>query len=355
MLKPQNTEKPMEEITVDPFASEKIHLKVEESVQEQEPESPDFHEDSNDGNQMSSDDEYQPEQDELESMEYVDNDFEIDLKPATLPEIPDNSNLPPPPQFNCQLCSKTFKKKSLLQNHLNYHANRRDYTCPRCSKNFVEGKGLLRHCRNVHDFPESELNEMKEKLKAQQLEKQKRLKSENKKEKASPKQKFQCDVCLKKYLSIKYLQEHKILQHLGSAPFTCPICNRGFLNLTLLATHKLYHTNQRNFVCSFCSKTFVERKSFNNHLRKTHQLSEKEVQEQRTEQNESGKDYLCEICSKSFQSLQLLGNHMKYHQGVKSQKCPLCPSSFIESRGLNNHLRRTHNLTEEEIYKVEEH
>jgi uncharacterized Zn-finger protein len=99
----------------------------------------------------------------------------------------------------------------------------------------------------------------------------------------------------------------------------------------------------------------VERKSFNNHLRKTHQLSEKEVQEQRTEQNESGKDYLCEICSKSFQSLQLLGNHMKYHQGVKSQKCPLCPSSFIESRGLNNHLRRTHNLTEEEIYKVEEH
>lgn len=142
------------------------------------------------------------------------------------------------------------------------------------------------------------------------------------------------------------------------------------------------HKGQTDFLCKFCGKGFVQRKTFNSHLRQSHQMTQEEVDRLRwrdsgcnidgnkcldcdvefgtsqelfkhcaTTHDEKQK-FMCDVCGKEFTSKAWLVSHQKYHRGVRNKRCTKCPSSFTEFKGLRTHLRRVHHLSSEEVYAM---
>lgn len=138
-----------------------------------------------------------------------------------------------------------------------------------------------------------------------------------------------------------------------------------------------------DFICKFCGKGYVQRKVYNQHLRKSHQISQEEVNQLRWSVNGQevnnnrckdcgeefnvphklfehralvhgdGNKYICDMCGKAYTSKAFLMSHQKYHKGVKNKKCLKCPSMFTEDKGLRTHLRRVHKFTEEELIALQ--
>lgn len=129
----------------------------------------------------------------------------------------------------------------------------------------------------------------------------------------------------------------------------------------------------------------MERKIFNSHLRKTHQISQSEIDtmnwmqstngyevmdkkckdcgqefkaphklfEHRALEHGEGQRFICDFCGRVFTSKAFLLSHQKYHKGVKKKKCFKCPSIFTEEKGLRTHLRRVHKMSDEEFLALQ--
>lgn len=278
--------------------------------------------------------------------------------------------------FNCKLCSKSFLKRSTLKIHEASHENRRDFTCTRdeCSSAFNILPRLIRHLRNVHSADEDEIVAVRN-------DKQKELPAKEPKpapsSRASDQTRVQCEVCSKVVASVKYLREHMTLQHLGDAPYRCDKrgCGKKFIDWSLMQKHRRKHEGKFDFKCEYCGKGYVQRKTLNQHLRGSHQISKEEIEamnktnniciecdktfntteklyEHRALQHGTGEKYICDMCAKIFVSRVKLISHQKYHRDEKKNKCKICPSLFTEDKGLKTHLRRVHKLTEAEIYEM---
>ena len=52
-------------------------------------------------------------------------------------------------EYNCDICSKEFKKQSHLLRHMNIHTREKLYTCDICSKSFTDPSSLRKHI-NTH-------------------------------------------------------------------------------------------------------------------------------------------------------------------------------------------------------------
>ena len=52
--------------------------------------------------------------------------------------------------YGCQLCSKVFNRKSLLENHIRRHFDYRPFKCTSCEKSFKTRQYLTGHINGVH-------------------------------------------------------------------------------------------------------------------------------------------------------------------------------------------------------------
>lgn len=283
----------------------------------------------------------------------------------------------PNSRFKCESCPKSFSKRSALSTHELSHLNLRDFTCPHtgCKSAFNVFYRLLRHMRNVHSIEEDEIEVFKEKSRKKLLEKST---MKIKPEAVSEKIRVQCEICLKVLSNVKYLKEHMILQHLNNAPYVCDKkgCNKKFTDWSLMEKHQKKHEGKFEFKCTYCSKDFVQRKTLNQHLKKSHQISQEEIDkiqkanetcsecglvfknsqklsEHKAILHQMGDKFQCDFCGKIFFSRIVLISHQKYHKSSdKKKKCLKCPSTFIEAKGLKTHMRRVHKMTEVEIFDI---
>jgi len=142
------------------------------------------------------------------------------------------------------------------------------------------------------------------------------------------KQKVKCDVCFKKFGSVKKMQLHKLRAHESENinGFKCIHCNMILATANSLEIHIRSHTGHRPFACSECDKTFTS----------LHYLVQHKDFHRKT------KDFECDICLKKYQNGNALSQHRTdFHSNVKYQ-CDICLKLFSAKRYLREHERKKH-------------
>uniref|UniRef100_A0A182NCX0 Protein krueppel n=1 Tax=Anopheles dirus TaxID=7168 RepID=A0A182NCX0_9DIPT len=141
--------------------------------------------------------------------------------------------------FKCTFdgCSKAFKSRIGLEEHVARHTNSFEYTCDICSKGFQHRSYLSAH-RRAHN---TERN-------------------------------FQCSLCGQTFKAKQALLEHKN-SHLGVKPFGCDQCDKQYAKNSLLQAHIRQQHEQRGddavtrYPCSECGKQFTSKSYLNVHMR----------------------------------------------------------------------------------------
>ena len=93
--------------------------------------------------------------------------------------------------FQCDICSKTFKKNADLERHHRTHTGKRPFVCNACKKSFPQLGHLKQHER-IH----------------------------------SGEKPYECKTCNKTFSSSHDLKKHEMI-HSGEKPFECKICKKN--------------------------------------------------------------------------------------------------------------------------------
>ena len=242
--------------------------------------------------------------------------------------------------FTCNLCSRSFTKKSELKKHISRYSYmhriqnsdelelldkakqtinaRVSYKCITCKKVILTKRGFLRHIR-VH----------------------------------SDKRPCKCDICGKSYRIEQDLARHVRDVHEGLKKYACDICGRAFANKGAKDDHRRIHTGERPYACEHCPKTFRTLNSIYIHNRvhtdyKPHKCSycDKHFRsKQRLTHHETThtrvKAFACEICGKSFSVKGEVVRHKAIHNEEKPFDCK-CGMKFGQKRYLRNHIKQHH-------------
>ncbi|KAG5881072.1 hypothetical protein JTB14_020402 [Gonioctena quinquepunctata] len=106
---------------------------------------------------------------------------------------------------SCEVCSRAFKRKEHLYQHVKLHTGFRPYVCEHCNKAFMRKEHLIRHS-TLH----------------------------------SGQKNYTCNVCDKSFSRNDNLLKHK-KTHEKQASYTCEICQKQFVMKHYYNAHKLTH------------------------------------------------------------------------------------------------------------------
>lgn len=189
----------------------------------------------------------------------------------------DNSNK----MYQCESCSKIFKKPSLLQRHAKIHdPNRRPWECPKCQKRFQSQVALVRH-----DIIHSDI-----------VQRSQIARTEG--------QIFNCVVCKRSLKSPESLSAH-LKAHKSKSPekqeYTCKLCHDVFPKFSDILKHSKNHIENATHQCIICNKLVSVGDELIDHFLRHRGL----------------KPHSCNICQKSFLKLHKLNVHMRTHSDDK--------------------------------------
>jgi len=149
-----------------------------------------------------------------------------------------STRLPLQLKYQCEICSKLFKKQYNLQQHTRIHTS--DYLyChySNCGKKFNDKSTLNKHVKSIH---------LKE----------------------TP---YPCDKCDKKFKTRDNLKQHYVV-HTGERKFVCQHCDKRFSFQSSLHKHLIIHSPQQPVKCHYCLKEFKTNSSCKKHVKKFHPL-----------------------------------------------------------------------------------
>ncbi|XP_019541226.3 zinc finger protein ZFP2 [Aedes albopictus] len=168
--------------------------------------------------------------------------------------------LAPRAQNCCRFCTSTFKRHSLLVEHIQRtHSNEevQFFQCQTCEQRFVDQAIFESHERN-HE------------------------------------KNFQCGYCDRAFSSLQALKAHEPM-HDGVRGYTCKTCSKTFSHVANLKRHELLHQGIKKHECDFCGKRFAQSNQLHTH-RRTHT---------------GEKPYECQMCGKRFADNSTLCKHRK--------------------------------------------
>ena len=170
-------------------------------------------------------------------------------------------------QFSCEKCSKTFKRKEHLKDHLKtVHEKVRDYQCDQCGMKFTHEHSMRQHVKTVHQ-------KIKE-HKCDSCDKTFALKNAlilHKKRHHDFGEMVNCEHCNKKFPTTYILKNHIKSIHEGIRPFECKECGKSFYRLSNYKDHfKTVHQGIKEFKCSHCDKEFARRNILQKHIESYH-------------------------------------------------------------------------------------
>ena len=171
-------------------------------------------------------------------------------------------------RFCCVFCDYSNAKFTSVSCHLRSHQERK-FECNICKKKFLLKQWLVLHVKKDS------------------------CKSSDRK----------CDHCNKTFSTSTALRLHVSKLKDSAAKFECQVCKKVFKENRSLKEHYLTHRRERSNVCSFCSKSFVQKNHLLYHLASVHNS---------TPDGQASK-HVCKICSRSFAFPYLLKKHETAH------------------------------------------
>ena len=78
-------------------------------------------------------------------------------------------------------------------------------------------------------------------------------------------QNYICGLCQKTFTHVSSIKKHMLI-HTGEKPHSCDICQRQFTRLDTLKKHMLIHTGEKTHSCNECQKQFTQAASLRKHM-----------------------------------------------------------------------------------------
>ncbi|XP_044736949.1 zinc finger protein OZF-like [Chrysoperla carnea] len=234
------------------------------------------------------------------------------------------------PEITCKMCSAKLPSKDSLYRHMRFihkiEKIRKNPKCDKCEETFKTKRILEKHMRKMHPKIKTPFRDQLvncevcgKSLRRRNLRYHMTTHGER--------DKLNCQYCDKIFVSRETLTGHVQAYHTGSGPVYKHLCNQCGLKLRStyhLNKHLLTHTKERPYACDKCEKTY----------RTVFQLK---VHTSRIHLNE--RNFVCTFCSQAFFDKKILLHHVRRHTGEKPFKCHMCDKSFIQKVALNVHMK----------------
>ncbi|XP_015124410.1 zinc finger protein 569 [Diachasma alloeum] len=307
-----------------------------------------------------------------------DNLLEYDDMEIPLPIDQDSyTNTRPYP---CDFCSRRFRKKANLMNHMVAHQTDRPHGCNLCGARYVRKCDLMNHLK-IHAYAPTR-DGLEDDLQSEDLpDDDDPPKGRRKKPQAPRKRKAiqkrplnpldtsldHADKPPRLQKSFDYVDEDmRLLEEMTTRPnsaprwpitdptkpYVCQYCGVGFAREKALASHARIHGGDSPFECTNCGDMFWDVNALRDHIRIKHGVTQSPIDEfEASETPYTGDDrfgeFYCETCGVPFHRLDLLKRHRKIHvkqEGGSEQVdasnhhvCNVCGEWFEEALALLAH------------------
>ena len=287
--------------------------------------------------------------------------------------------------FPCDFCSRRFRKKANLMNHMVAHQNDRPHGCNLCGLRYVRKCDLNTHLKTHASDPDINLEDEEldddsdcEKQKRSRLFMKKRKKTHIKEEYldssderlASGSRSYDyVDEDIRLMESVQSNMKTDYMEYLPQEnhpvtepryaitdprkPFVCQHCGVGFGREKALASHTKVHAGDSPFECHTCGEMFWDAALMREHVRIKHGDVEDSYEDDDDEEYSDAEskcgDFLCKTCGLTFNKYELLKRHQRLH--VKDEYgndsefgnvCTVCGESFQGSLDLLAHAEIHH-------------
>ena len=229
--------------------------------------------------------------------------------------------------YKCESCGKSFSQKQTLRNHIHtIHEGHKDYKCETCGKSFAERGTLAKHIRIIHE---------------------------------GVKESFQCTQCAEIFTSWYSRKNHILRVHEGTLPpkperkkrprpatkdCACETCGKLFYDNNTLIQHikKLHNILEKNHMCPVCKKTFWLKQNLEKHSLKFCGNFDRKFD------NTTQITLKCELCKSEtiFPTLAKLKYHIYHQCPVRKEKqisiCDNCGKKCLNPTKLREHKDIVH-------------
>ena len=238
--------------------------------------------------------------------------------------------------FNCEICSATFKRKQHLVTHMKTHlsetrpedGSNEVFNCQACDDKFTLKMDLKSHCDSVHLLPGDES--------------------------------VNCKTCQRK-LNVSHSVYLHGLRHCGVRDFPCNHCDQKFKRKAHLIRHqqdrhpaeprerKKREVRINSTVCGLCRKTFKYKTVLIKHMVAQHGILPKAdgtFKHGVVYKKQNKKPFQCENCSHRFKTSSLLTKHNLAKHGIESNEIEMS-TNREEDDEMNNDNPNFDQLTNE--------
>ncbi|XP_055390082.1 zinc finger protein 136-like [Condylostylus longicornis] len=206
-------------------------------------------------------------------------------------------------EYNCVQCSEKFESKEIFDIHMSGHAN--NMKCAICNMVLKSLKNYEKHCLRCRPF-ECQICGRVVRFRPNFI-KHMRV---HEGQLQSERRKYQCEVCLKEFMSFEYFKIHKKI-HNDNINLTCGICGKVFSTLATLKGHSELHSDSgsKPHKCNICGKVFGQRYNLKIHAR-TH----------------TGEiPFGCKFCNKRFHTESSQQAHLLTHRKQEKNVSKIIP------------------------------
>ncbi|KAH8244839.1 hypothetical protein KR032_001178 [Drosophila birchii] len=181
----------------------------------------------------------------------------------------------PASELTCEICNKVFQRQNALVNHMNSHADQRNFPCPECPARFVQRGNRDRHVKDTHlkeylyPCPEAGC----ERRFQQRRERDQHVKTVHRKERD-----LVCSLCQATFSHPVNYKKH-LASHSAVKPFGCHICKKLFGRQENRDVHLFVHSVCKAYVCSVCGADYMRRQQLIRHSAASGHLNNKIVRQ----------------------------------------------------------------------------